>query len=127
MPAPGSTCLNSTCPLSLRTPCSTSSTFSLSIGLRTISVRSFGPLTADNHPEIDDATLAAELDAAAAAASQELASPLVDEIRIDAFARIDRDLDLDERYGSWQGDAGVVPPDGVTETGPGLLDPSAGG
>lgn len=92
-------------------------------GWHVISVRSFGPLTTENHPEIDPATIATEVEAAEAQAAQAFAGPLVEEIRVAAFARVDRDLDLDSRYGTWEGELGVVPPDGVTDPDPVPVDP----
>lgn len=86
-------------------------------GWHVIEVRSFGPLTAENHPEVDPAQIEGELANAEAAAQQGLSDPLIAEIQDAALVRIASDLDLDPRYGVWDDALGVVPPDGVTEPG----------
>jgi peptidyl-prolyl cis-trans isomerase C len=86
-------------------------------GWHVIEVRSFGPLTADNHPEVDPAQIEGELANAEAAGQQGLSDPLIAEIQDAALVRIAADLDLDPRYGTWDDALGVVPPDGITEPG----------
>jgi parvulin-like peptidyl-prolyl isomerase len=95
-------------------------------GWHVIEVRSLGPLSAENHPEMDPATIDQELAAAQATLQAGDADALVVEIQDAALARIADDLELDARYGEWDDALGVVPPDGVTTGSPAPVDPLDG-
>lgn len=84
-------------------------------GWHVIEVRSFGPLSAEIHPEIPPDQVQAQLEATEQETLSLVAAPLVQELQTTTFDRIDADLDLDARYGSWVATLpGIEPPNGVT-------------
>ena len=95
-------------------------------GWHVIDVRSLGPLSSANHPEMDAAEIEQQVAAAQADAQSGEANAIVTELQDAALARIADELELDPRYGEWDDIQGVVPPNGVTTESPAPGDPLGG-
>ncbi len=80
-------------------------------GWHVIDVRSMGPLSAENHPELSEADVAAAVEQATAEAELQYASAVFEDILDAAADRITAAVAVDERFGYWD-DAlgGVIPP-----------------
>lgn len=69
-------------------------------GWHVINVRSFGPLSPGVHPEVSEAEVAAQMDAAIAEARSQAAGPVRQEFEAAAFVRL-ADSWVNPRYGVW--------------------------
>ena len=81
-------------------------------GFHVIKVRSMGPLSAANHPEMDQAAIDSALQQANGSAQSGARNDAIRSIIDDVTARISGHVTIDPRYGDWS-DGGVTPPAGV--------------
>jgi len=77
-------------------------------GWHVIAVRSIGPLTPENHPEMGEDRVRQALGSFEVQAVEQLASQYFDEILIAAWDRTANRVDLDARYGTWDADRAVI-------------------
>jgi len=82
-------------------------------GFHVIKVRSMGPLTAENHPEMDQAAIDSALQQAGGSAQTGARNDAIRSIIDDVTARIAGKVTIDPRYGEWSDTQGVTPPTGV--------------
>lgn len=86
-------------------------------GFHVIQVRSMGPLTVENHPEMDQAQIDSILTQAAAQAESGDRDQAIRSIIADVNDRMNASVTVDPRYGEWSSDFGVLPPDGIAPPG----------
>lgn len=86
-------------------------------GFHVINVRSMGPLSAENHPEMDQGAIDAALQQANSASRSAARDDAISTIIADVNIRLLDTVSIDPRFGEWNGAAGVVPPSGVTPAG----------
>ena len=79
-------------------------------GWHVIQVRSIGPLSVENHPEMDVEVVETTLINAEAGAREAAAGAAFDEVVAAGRARVDADVDIDPRYGTWDAETGAVTP-----------------
>jgi len=83
-------------------------------GFHVIQVRSIGPLSAENHPEMDQTQIDSALAEAASRAQAGDRDEAIRSIIADVNVRMNASATVDPRYGQWSSDIGVVSPDGIT-------------
>lgn len=86
-------------------------------GFHVIDVRSMGPLSAANHPEMSQTDVDSALQASITGAQTGQRDVVVQDIINDVNARITSSVSVDPRYGEWDEGLGIVPPSGVTPAG----------
>ena len=86
-------------------------------GFHVINVRSMGPLSAENHPEMDQAAIDAALQQANSGSQSAGRDAAISAIIDDVNTRVLDTVSIDPRFGEWSAGAGVVPPSGVTSAG----------
>jgi len=82
-------------------------------GFHVIEVRSMGPLSAANHPEMDQATIDNALQQANSSAGPNARNNAITSIIDNVTARVSGNVTIDPRYGEWSDTLGVTPPVGV--------------
>ncbi len=83
-------------------------------GFHVIKVRSMGPLTAENHPEMDQAAIDSAMQQANGSAQNNARSNAIQQIINDVTARVSGNVTIDPRYGEWDDNQGVIAPGGVS-------------
>jgi len=84
-----------------------------SFGFHVINVRSMGPLSAENHPEMDQAAIDSALQQANGATQNDARNNAIRSIIDDVTARVSGNVSIDPRYGTWDDVQGVIAPGGV--------------
>lgn len=82
-------------------------------GFHVIKVRSMGPLSAENHPEMDQAAIDGALQQANGSSLDAARGVAIQAIIDDVTASLAGHVTIDPRYGEWSDTQGVIPPDGV--------------